>query len=338
MVPALSWLRLVATMNAVSRRTLLGTLAASAWVSPWPGRAWASTAAPDMSLMVPASPGGGWDTTARALGQALLASQSAAHVRYEVRSGAAGTIGLAQFASEHHADPHALMVMGSVMLGGILSGKPPVTLDAVTPIARLSSEYNVIVVPTHSPWKDMRSLLAQFKAQPGSIRWGGGSRGATEHIVLGLLAQSLGQRSERINYVPFRGGGEAAAALTSGGVMAASSGISEFMPYIRSGLMRPLAVTSPQRMAGLDAPTLHELGHDVVFGNWRGVYGAPQLTLAQRQQVTARVEQAVRHTSWQNALQKHQWHDSWLSGDAFAQFVAQDMQAMARVMESAGLH
>ena len=328
-------------MNTVSRRTLLGTVG-TAWLSTLAPVAMAAPraghSAPEMSLMVPASPGGGWDATARALGQALMASGSAAQVHYEVRSGAAGTIGLAQFAREHRGDPHALMVMGSVMLGGILSGKPPVTLDAVTPIARLSSEYNVFVVPAHSTWKDMRSLLQQFKAQPGSIRWGGGSRGATEHIVLGLLAQSLGHATERVNYVPFRGGGEAAAAVMSGGVMAASSGISEFMPYIRKGLMRPLAVTSPERIAGLNVPTLRELGHDVVFGNWRGVYGAPQLGAPQRQQLIERVHKVVRHSSWQAALEQHQWQASWLAGEDFAQFVQQDMQTMARVMQSAGLH
>lgn len=329
-------------MNPVSRRKLLGTVGTSTLLTAFQPLALAAprpaSVTPDMSLMVPGGAGGGWDVTARALGQALLASGSAARVRYEVRSGAAGTIGLAQFASEHRADPHALLVMGSVMLGGILSGKPPVTLDAVTPIARLSSEYNVIVVPVHSPWRDMRSLLAQFKTQPGSIRWGGGSRGAAEHIVLGLLAQSLGQRTERVNYVPFRGGGEAAAALISGGVMAASSGISEFMPYINKGLMRPLAVTSPARLIGLDVPTLLELGHDVVFGNWRGVYGAPQINASQRQQLIERVEVAVRHSSWKTSLQQHQWQHSWLAGDAFAQFVQQDMQAMARVMQSADMH
>ena len=327
-------------MKPFTRRSMLTALGAGV-LSPGLPAASAQgprTSAPAISIMVPASPGGGWDTTGRALGQALLDSQAAREVRYEVRSGAAGTIGLAQFAREHAGDPHALMVMGSVMLGGILSGKPPVTLDAVTPIARLNSEYNVFAVPASSPYKTMAELLAPFRAEPASVRWGGGSRGATEHIVLSLLAQALGQRPDRLNYVPFRGGGEAAAALISGSVTAASSGISEFMPYIQRGLMRPLAVTSPQRIPGLNVPTLKELGYDVVFGNWRGVYGAPGLSAQARAQLTAVVEQAVQHSSWQNALHKHQWSNGWLSGQAFADFVKQDLQTMTRIMQAAGLH
>ena len=331
--------RRLCLMKPISRRSVLSALGAG-MLSPGLSAATGQTANtpwPAISVMVPASPGGGWDTTGRALGQALVDSRMVNTVRYEVRSGGAGTIGLAQFAREHAGDPHALMVMGSVMLGGILTGKPPVTLDAVTPIARLSSEYNVIAVPASSRYKTMADLLAQFRSEPSSIRWGGGSRGATEHIVLSLLAQALGQRPEWLNYVPFRGGGEAAAALVSGSVAAASSGISEFMPYIQRGLMRPLAVTSPKRMAGLDVPTLKELGHDVVFGNWRGVYGAPRLNPAAQQQLTALVEKAVQHSSWQNALHKHQWSHSWLSGQAFADFVQQDMQTMNRIMQAAGL-
>lgn len=325
-------------MRMPLRRQLLKNLAASpmlGWTSPWAK----NKSTPSMTLLVPASPGGGWDTTARELGQALLASQGASEVLYEVRSGAAGTIGLAQFAQQHQADSNALMVMGSVMIGGILTGKPPVTLDAVTPIARLCSEYNVIVVPADSPWRDMNALMAQFETEPGSIRWGGGSRGATEHIVLGLLAQALGHRTDQLNYVPFRGGGEAAAALLSGAVMAASSGISEFMPFIKQGLMRPLAVTSPQRQPWLTAvPALQELGLKVVFGNWRGVCGGPGLSPLQRQALIGRVEKAVRHPRWQDALRRHQWQGDWLHGEAFAQFVREDTQTMSKVMQSAGLY
>ena len=315
------------------KRCLLKGLAAAPLLT-WGERSQAANA---MRIMVPASAGGGWDTTARALGDALLAVREAAIVRYQTRSGAAGTMGLAQFASESRGDANALMVMGSVMLGGILSGKPPVDLSTLTPIARLSSEYNVIVVPSDSPFMHMGEVLARFAQDPASIRWGGGSRGATEHIVLGLLAQSLGVRTAALNYVPFRGGGEAAAALLSGAVMAASSGVSEFMPHIQARRMRALAVTSPQRIPGLDLPTLRELGHEVVMGNWRGVYGGAELSAAQRQGLIQRVQVAVQSPAWQAALHRHRWQGDWLAGEAFAQFVREDFARMASVMSAAGL-
>ena len=314
------------------KRSLLKALIAGPLVSVrWAGAATA------MRMWVPASPGGGWDTTAHALGDALLAAQEAAIVNYQTRSGAAGTIGLAQFAADTVGDANALLVMGSVMLGGIVSNKPPVNLDAVTPLARLTSEYNVIVVPPQSPYRDMSALLRAFQNDAASIRWGGGSRGATEHIVLGLLAQALGLQSTALNYVPFRGGGEAAAAVLSSAVMAASSGISEFLPHIQAGRMRALAITAPDRLAGLDVPTLRELGLDVVMGNWRGVYGASGLSPAQRDGLIARIQKAVQSPLWQRSLTKNHWHDDWLAGDAFATFVAQDLKRITAVMAAAGL-
>jgi putative tricarboxylic transport membrane protein len=290
-----------------------------------------------MSIMVPASPGGGWDTTARVLGDALLGARQAAIVNFETRSGAAGTIGLAQFAKDRAGDANALMVMGSVMLGGIISGKPPVSLDAVTPIARLTSEYNVIVVPAGSAFTTMRQVIAQFNKDPASVRWGGGSRGSTEHIALGLLAQALGLATSAINYVPFRGGGEAAAALLSGAVMVASSGVSEFLPHIAAGRMVPLAVTAPQRLAALPSPTLLELGYPVVFGNWRGVYGAHGISAAQRDELIARVRLAVQSDAWRAGLARYHWSDAFLTSAAFEQFVQSEFTTIAQTMAAAGL-
>ena len=312
---------------------LKGLTAAAAW--PWLQPANAANA---MSIMVPASPGGGWDSTARALGDALLSAHEAAIVSYETRSGAAGTIGLAQFAQDRVGDGNALMVMGSVMLGGIISGKPPVSLSSVTPIARLASEYNVFAVPADSPFTSMAQIIQQFKKSPASVRWGGGSRGSTEHITLGLLAQELGLSTRAINYVPFRGGGEAAAALLSGAVMVASSGVSEFLPHITAGRMIPLAVTAPERIDVIPAPTLRELGHPIVFGNWRGVYGAKGISPAQRDDLIRRVAAAVQSAPWQAALARYHWSDDFLSGAAFERFVQVEFKTIAETMAAAGLN
>ena len=147
------------------------------------------------------------------------------------------------------------MVMGAVMLGGIITGKPPVSLDKVTPIARLTSEYNVFVVPANSPLKTMKDVVEQMKKDPGSVKWGGGSRGSTEHIAAAMLAREVGVDATKINYVPFRGGGEAVAAILGGNVTVGGSGYSEFQQYIETGKMRPIAVTSPKRLKGIDIRT-----------------------------------------------------------------------------------
>ena len=242
-------------------------------------------AAPNIKMMIPANPGGGWDTTGRALGKAMTDAQVADTVSFDNKGGAAGALGLAQFVNGNKGDPNAVMVMGAVMLGGIITGKPPVSLSQATPLARLTTEYNVFVLPASSPYKSMKEVVEQLKKDPGSIKWGGGSRGSTEHIAAAMIARDVGVDPSKINYVAFRGGGEATAAILGGNVTVGGSGLSEFSEYIKTGKMKALAVTSGTRMKGVDIPTLKEMGINVEIGNWRGVYGAAGITPEQRKQL-----------------------------------------------------
>ena len=212
-------------------------------------------AAVNVKMMIPANPGGGWDATGRALGKALTESGAASTVSYDNKGGAAGALGLAQFVNASKGDGNALMVMGAVMLGGIITGKPPVSLSQATPIARLTSEYNVFVLPANSPFKSMDEVIAQLKKDPGSVKWGGGSRGSTEHIAAAMIAREVGVDPAKINYVAFRGGGEATAAVLGGNVTIGGSGYSEFAEYINTGKMKALAVTSETRLKGVNVPT-----------------------------------------------------------------------------------
>ena len=149
-----------------------------------------------------------------------------------------GVIGLAQFVNSAKGDPNSLMVMGAVMLGGIITGKPAVSLDKLTPIARLTSEYNVFVLPANSPFKTLKDVIEQMKKDPASVKFGGGSRGATEHIAAAMLARAIGVDAAKLNYVPFSGGGEALAAILGGHVVAGISGLSEWSGQIASGELR----------------------------------------------------------------------------------------------------
>jgi putative tricarboxylic transport membrane protein len=230
-------------------------------------------AAANLKMLIPANPGGGWDTTGRALGKALQDSGQAASVTFDNKGGAAGALGLAQFLNGAKGDPNALMVMGAVMIGGLITSKSPLNLMQATPLARLTTEYNVFVLPANSPHKTMADVVAQLKKDPGSVKWGGGSRGSTEHIAAAMIAREAGVDPAKINYVAFRGGGEATAAILGGNVTVGGSGYSEFAEYINTGKMRAIAVTSEARLKGIDVPTLKEQGINVVIGNWRGVYG-----------------------------------------------------------------
>ncbi|MBP6618220.1 MAG: tripartite tricarboxylate transporter substrate binding protein, partial [Burkholderiaceae bacterium] len=287
------------------RDIFLKSLAALAATGTLPLSAYA--AAPNIKMMLPANPGGGWDTTGRALGKALTDSGAASTVTFDNKGGAAGAIGLAQFVNGSKGDPNAMMVMGAVMLGGIITGKPPVNLSQATPLARLTSEYNVFVLPANSPFKNMADVVAQLKKDPGSVKWGGGSRGSTEHVAAAMLAREAGVDPSKINYVAFRGGGEATAAILGGNVTVGGSGMSEFSEYIKTGKMKGIAVTSETRLKGNDIPTMKEQGYNVVIGNWRGVYGAPGITPAQRKDLIDMIVKATKSATWQEALKKNDW-------------------------------
>ncbi len=316
------------------RDTFLKSMAALAAAGALPLSA---RAAANLKMMIPANPGGGWDTTGRALGKALLEAKVADSVVYENRGGAAGALGLAQFVNSAKGDPNALMVMGAVMLGGIITGKPPVTLSQVTPIARLTSEYNVFVLPADSPLKTMKDVVEQLKRDPGSVKWGGGSRGSTEHIAACILARSVGVDPKKVNYVAFRGGGEATAAILGGNVTVGGSGYSEFAEYIAAGKMRAIGVTSQKRLPGVAVPTMKEQGYDVVIGNWRGVYGAPGITAAQREALTKLVVDATRSKAWAEALQANKWTPALQTGREFDEFVDYEFSALRAIIYLAGM-
>ena len=316
------------------RDTFLQSLAALAVAGALPLSAQAAQA---VKMMLPANPGGGWDSTGRALGKALQDAGVASSVTYDNKGGAAGAIGLAQFVNGSKGDPNAMMVMGAVMLGGIITGKPPVNLSQATPLARLTSDYNVFVLPANSPFKTMAEVVAQLKKDPGSVKWGGGSRGSTEHIAAAMIARAVGVDPSKINYVAFRGGGEAISAILGGNVTVGGSGYSEFAEYIATGKMKPIAVTSGQRLKGADVPTLKEQGIEVEIGNWRGVYGAPGISRAQRDALVAMLDKAVKSSSWAEALKKNDWTPAWMAGDAFANFVDNEFASLRATMVKSGM-
>ena len=316
------------------RDTFLKSLAALAAAGALPLPA---SAVANLKMMIPANPGGGWDSTGRALGKALQESGAAASVSYDNKGGAAGAIGLAQFVNGNKGDGNALMVMGAVMIGGIITGKPPVTVTQATAVARLTSEYNVFVLPASSPFQSMKDVIEQLKKDPGSVKWGGGSRGSTEHIAAAMIAREVGVDPAKINYVAFRGGGEATAAILGGNVTIGGSGYSEFAEYINAGKMRAIGVTADKRLNGISVPTLKEQGVNVVIGNWRGVYGAPGISAEQRKALIELVVKATKSKAWAESLEKNGWTPALMTGADFEKFVDDEFASLRAVMAKSGM-
>lgn len=312
-------------------RKLLFTVAAVAVLAA--GNVFAA----EYKIMAPAAPGGGWDQTARTMQTVLQDEKIADSVQVNNVPGAGGTIGLAQFVNQAKGDPSQLIVGGYVMVGAILTNASPVTLDQVTPIARLTGEYEALVVPAASDIKDLAGLVEKLKADPGSVSWGGGSAGGTDHITAGLIAKAVGVDPTKVNYIAFAGGGEALAAILGGQVTAGISGYGEFESQIKAGQLRIIGISSDERVEGIDAPTFKEAGVDVAIQNWRMVAAAPGITDEQKAAIGADIGKMAKSKSWQDALAAKGWADTYLAGDDFKAQLAEDVSATTAILKDVGL-
>lgn len=292
---------------------------------------------PSLKVLIPANPGGGWDQTGRAMERALRAEKIVTGaIQLTNKGGAGGTIGLAEFARAKGEGRH-LMVMGLVMVGAILTNKSPVTLEAVTPIARLTSEYLVIAVPASSKIQNLKNFIDALKKDPGATSIVGGSRGGVDHMLAALVAEAVGVPGSKVNYVAYAGGGEAVASLLGAQAVAGISGYGEFQAHIDSGKLRAIGLSAPARIGGINVATLKEQGVNVELGNWRGVVAPAGVSAADRKALLDVIDALAKSAAWKAELKKQNWDDAYLAGDAFAAFVKAESDRTNRILREAGL-
>lgn len=288
-----------------------------------------------LDIMAPAAPGGGWDGTARAMATSMESANLAKSVTVKNVTGAGGTVGLAQLANDK--SDSSLMVMGLVMVGAVATNQSPTKLEDVTPIARLTSEDEVVVVPSSSPYKTVQDLAAALKSEGRGVTISGGSAGGTDHIIAGLLAKAAGVQPADLNYIPFSGGGESLAALLGNKVSAGISGVSEYAEQIKAGKLRALAVAGPKRVEGIDAPTLTEAGYDVEVINWRGVVAPGGLSADKTKRLVDSVTAMYESKAWKDALAKNGWDDVFLAGEEFKSYITEQIATTDAVLKDLGL-
>ena len=290
-----------------------------------------------INMFVPAAPGGGWDGTARAIERAAKAAGLVGAMQFENVGGAGGMVGLPRFVNQRKGQGNSLMVGGSVMVGAAISNKSSVTMRNVTPIARLTEEAGVVVVPASGKIKTWNELVAALKSNPKAVSVAGGSAGGTDHLILGLMVKALGRNPREAAYVAFAGGGPANAAIIGGQVVAGISGYSEFEEQIKAGRMIPLATTGRTRIPGVNVPTMTELGMNLVMANWRGVFAPPGITNAQRDALINFVSQVKESAAWQQELVTRKWSDAFLTEIPFEREIRWDIERTEVVMKDLGL-
>ena len=274
-----------------------------------------------LTIVAPAALGGGWDQTAHAMARVLESAGLVRHVDVVNSPGAGGTIALAEFINGRHGDATSLLVGGLVMIGAIRANDATVSILQTTPLARLVSEAEVIAVRSDAPLRTLPDVIGVMKTQPGALVWTGGAYGGTDHLLLRFLADAVGVDSSTINYTPSAGGGEGLRGLLAGQSTAGVGGYSEFADGLRSGKLRAIAISSEKRLSGVPIPTLREQGVDVAMLNWRGVFARPDVGPADRARLLAVIDRMVHHPLWRQLVAEHAWFDSYLAGDAYAQFV-----------------
>jgi putative tricarboxylic transport membrane protein len=283
-----------------------------------------------VTLVAPAAPGGGWDAFARESQQALRTNGVTGNAQVVNIPGAAGTIGLSQVAGMTGRED-IMLVTGGVMVGGVIINGSAVSLDDVTPVARLADDYNVLVVPGDSPYETLDDFLEAFTADPG------GSLGGIDHLLAGMMGSAAGIDPRQVNYIAYSGGGEVVTSLLSHTTAAGLSGYNEFRDQIDSGNLRALAVSSPERVEGIDVPTFREQGLDVAMANWRGYVAPPGISDEVRDELVSMLAEMRETPEWQDALERNNWEDSYMVGEEFASFLDEETEITEQIVKELGL-
>lgn len=287
-----------------------------------------------LNVIVPAAPGGGWDMFGRESQQALTSADIVNAVRVRNVPGAAGTIGLTQFV-QLSGRTDSLLVTGGVMVGGAILQDSDATLADTTPIARLADDYDALVVPANSPLETLDDFMAEWRDNPG-MAIAGGSLGSIDHLLAGMLADSIGIPPAQANYIAYSGGGEVVRAMISGSAVGAVSSYNDFAAQIEAGELRALAISSETPLEDVPVPTFVEQGVDVSMSNWRGLVAPPDIPVDVRDELVAILTEMRETEQWRDSLQRNDWSDEFMTGDEFAQFLDTETATTEQIIREFG--
>lgn len=287
-------------------------------------------------LIIPFPPGGPSDIVGRAVGQ-KLSEQLGENVVPDNRPGAGGNPAAGAVAKAPPDGYTILIVAPSIALSPSLYSN--LTYDAardLTPVARLATIENVLLVHPSVPVKTLKQLVALARANPGKLNYGSGGPGTTNHLANELL-KSL----EKINmvHVPYKGATLATVALIGGEVDEVIVSVASGLPMIQSGRVRPLAVLSERRVATLpDVPTAKESGVDgFLMSIWYGMFapaGTPRKIISRlnREVIKALESPAMRKRMAAAGI------DPWPgTPEQMASLLRNETARFAKIVESAGL-
>jgi tripartite-type tricarboxylate transporter receptor subunit TctC len=320
----------------MTRRSLLALAAVLLLVStaaaqePYPSR--------PITLVAPFPPGGVADLTARPVA-AALEKVLKNPVGVVNKTGAAGAVGM-QFVATSKPDGYTLLLaLSSISIipeaDRIFDRKPAFTVDQFAPIALISADPTILVVPADKPWKTAKDFIEDARKRPGQISYSSSGIYGTLHMAMELLSHGAGIK---MRHIPTPGAGPAMNAILGGHVDALASGPAVVIPHIKAGKLRALAGWGDKRVAALpDVPTFKELGYpEVEFYIWAGVFapkGTPEPVLAKLREAT---RAAVAEPEFKGAMDKMETPIAFKQGDEFQRFFDADAKRLADGVRKVG--
>jgi putative tricarboxylic transport membrane protein len=289
-------------------------------------------------FLIPAGPGGGWDGTARGMGEAMLKSGTVSQTSYENLTGGGGGRAIAKLIETAPRQQNTLLINSTPMVVRSLQGIFPQSFRDLKPIASVIADYSCFVVAKDSPIKTFADAAEIFKQDPRKLKAAGGSvKGSTDHFILARALELAGGNPRKLIYVPYDGGGKAMAGILTGESQILSTGLSEALDMARAGEARIIGVTAPQRLTDApDIPTLIEQGYDLQFANWRGFFAAPGLRDANYENMMLTVSDALSTDAFEAVRKRNGWTLLHHEGSEFYSFLERQEQEISVLMRQLG--
>jgi putative tricarboxylic transport membrane protein len=290
-----------------------------------------------LRMMVPNSPGGGYDLTARTAVKIMEDDDITGRVEVFNVIGAGGTVAMARLMNEKGNDD-LMMTMGLGVVGATYTNGSKARASDATALAKLIEDPGAIFVPADSPFKTVQDFVAAWKADPSKVTIGGGSSpGGPDHLFPMELSKAVGVEPKSVNFVTYDGGGDLLTALLGKKITVGTSSPGELIDQIEAGQLRVLAVSSDKRVEGINAPTLKEAGINMTFANWRGVLAPPGISDRAKQAMVKALEEMHSTPQWKEALVKNGWTDAFVTGAQFEQFLKDQDNRVSSTLTELGL-
>ena len=290
-----------------------------------------------LRMMVPNSPGGGYDLTARTAVKIMEDDDITGRVEVFNVIGAGGTVAMARLMNER-GNGNLMMMMGLGVVGAVFTNGSTARASDATALAKIVEEQEGILVPGDSPFRTVQEFIAAWKADPAKITVGGGSNpGGPDHLFPMETASAAGIDPTKVNFVSYDGGGDLLTALLGNKIAAGTSGLGEYVDQIEAGQVRVLAVSGDERIEGVDAPTLREAGIDLTFTNWRGILAPPGISDEDRQTMVKLLSELHATEAWKEALVTNGWTDAFMTGEPFEDFLKEQDQRVESTLTDLGL-